>query len=818
LFDLQDALHAISDQLEPVQSAIDTTATNAGAISGRVRFLDQEQKKLKQALSMIEETALLKLRLSELLEAMRDKNIDIAAALINKYITTEAPVLDSPFVAFASTSSKDDDSSSPRSIIASATKELVDRVSFTFDAAVESNNTKEISHCFRLFPLLGEDLRGLDMYSDFLCKMIADKSRVTADIQGASIYSIRLTRLFEVIAVVIDNHFPLVETHYGPGRMIRVIQRLQMEGTKRAAMVLDFFEDERHIKRRIAQIQQADITQTRAKSYALAVADHRSKNEDVVSDHDFKDITDILGELVLIERQIAMFSRFMESRAAPEVKALSEEQGTKDRVFHKPAAILKHLPLAMQGILDTKTDDSAKTAVELDEVTGLIVHTPLSLRLSWLTDTYITFEAFFVSRSAAKVMLLDDTDSLSGWAEPIVDASDAETSKNSSSSNKPAPGLLGGFGQRGWRKPAMSAAAARGQPDVAQTSSCVGDMFFVAKTALEHAIATQQPAAVEAISQCVIGVMNSALLATVESRALGKWNAIGTAKGSQPSAASSELSWRLPGVGSVANSTDAQADEAPISPVAARQREILVSANNLDLAGQYLQKTADELKNRVTGEWVRIPQRDHVTRALKALDTFGAFLAKFTHAKQRSLEQFSAQVIKPWVRAILQQSYRDIKYVLTDEEFNDVQNDNLFQKRFVLKFGLLIRQLKQRLTAGNLAAVLDIAASSLAVDWERAIRQSKFNMLGGIMFEKDVREIQRYLESESDTILRKKFLRLIHSASVLAVEDVADARHIFDGQSVADVSSQAALSKSEVKAILANRIDISEKDISDIVI
>ncbi|KAJ2794612.1 Golgi transport complex subunit 4, partial [Coemansia furcata] len=145
-------------------------------------------------------------------------------------------------------------------------------------------------------------------------------------------------------------------------------------------------------------------------------------------------------------------------------------------------------------------------------------------------------------------------------------------------------------------------------------------------------------------------------------------------------------------------------------------------------------------------------------------------------------------------------------------------NDNLFQKRFVLKFGLLVRQLKQRLTAGNLAAVLDIAASSLAVDWERAIRQSKFNMLGGIMFEKDVREIQRYLESESDTILRKKFLRLIHSASVLAVEDVADARHIFDGQSVADVSSQAALSKSEVKAILANRIDISEKDISDIVI
>ncbi|KAJ2505676.1 Golgi transport complex subunit 4, partial [Coemansia sp. RSA 2052] len=569
LFDLKHALHDISDQLAPVQSAIDTTAANAGAISGRVRFLDQEQTSLTQALAMIEETALLRHRLVELLAAMRDKNIDLAAALIHKYITTDAPVLDSPFVAFvANAEGGEGEALPPRDIIASATKELVDRVSFTFDAAVESSNTKEISHCFRLFPLLGEDLRGLDLYSDFLCRMIADKSRVTADIHGtSSIYAVRLTRLFEVIAVVIDNHFPIVETHYGPGRMIRVIQRLQMEGTKRAAMVLDFFEDERHIKRRIAQIQQA--------------ASHRSKaqaGEDPVSDHDFKDITDILGELVLIERQIAMFSRFMESRAAPEVTALSADPGARDRVFLKPAAILKHLPLAMQGILDTKT------AAELDETTGLVIHTPLSLRLSWLTDTYITFESFFVSRSAAKVMLLDDTNSLSGWAEPIIDATEStEAAKNLKS------GVAGAFTdtrhqQRSWRKPV--GLAVRDQPplEIAQTSSCVGDMFFVAKTALEHAIATQQPAAVEAISQRVIGVMNSVLLATVEARALGKWNAASSsARASQQSALSSDLAWRLPGVGST-TSANVQSDTAQIGPVAAHQRQILVSVNNLDLA------------------------------------------------------------------------------------------------------------------------------------------------------------------------------------------------------------------------------------------
>ncbi|KAJ2908261.1 Golgi transport complex subunit 4, partial [Coemansia aciculifera] len=706
---------------------------------------------LKRALDQIEDTALLKLRLTELLAAMHAKNIDLAASLIHKYLITDAHVLDSPFVAFVTNS--ESIQGLPRDIIASAARELVDRVAFAFDAAVESNNTREIGHCFRLFPLLGEDLRGLDLYSDFLCTTIADKSRVTADIHAANIYAVRLTRLFEVIAVVIDNHFPLVEAHYGQGRMIRVIQRLQIEGTKRAAMVLDFFEEERHIKRRIAQITTATTTTSALQRNKPPAAEDSS-----VSDHDFKLITDILGELVLIKRQIAMFSRFMESRAAPEVAALDEE--TRDRVFLKPAVILKHLPLAMQGILENKT------AVDVDESTGLVIHTPLSLRLSWLTDTYITFESFFVTRSAAKAMLLDDTDSLSGWAEPIVDATDLSSDMSSPLKN-----------QKRQKQQLMLLL-----PDVALTSSYVGDMFFVAKTALEHAISTQQPAAVEAISQCVIGVMNSVLLSAVESRALAKWKS-------------------------------AQMD---IGSVAAHQRAILVSVNNLDLAGQYLQKTADELKLRVTAEWARIPQQDHAVRAQRALDAFAAFLAKFTHAKQRSLEQLGAQVVKPWVRAILQQSYRDIKYVLSDEEFNDVQNDNLFQKRFVLKFAAMAKQLKRRLAASNYSAILDIAVGSLAVDWERAIRQSKFNMLGGIMFEKDVREIQRYLEQQESGSQRKKFLRLLQSAGVLAVEGVADARHIFEAQSVADVASQAALSKSEVKAILANRIDISEKDISEL--
>ncbi|KAJ1933457.1 Golgi transport complex subunit 4 [Linderina macrospora] len=129
-----------------------------------------------------------------------------------------------------------------------------------------------------------------------------------------------------------------------------------------------------------------------------------------------------------------------------------------------------------------------------------------------------------------------------------------------------------------------------------------------------------------------------------------------------------------------------------------------------------------------------------------------------------------------------------------------------------MKLGALTRQLRVRLTGANFASVFDCIVATLRVDWEKAIRQSKFNMLGGIMFEKDVREIQRHLEQECGVSLRQKFARLVHTADVLAVEGAADVKHIV--AAAGSVAGSASLSRDETRAVLANRIDITEKDIA----
>ena len=64
-------------------------------------------------------------------------------------------------------------------------------------------------------------------------------------------YAGLLTRLFETIAMVIDRQEAMVETTYGPGRMLRVIQRLQREAEIQSSIILDAFSEKRQLQRKV---------------------------------------------------------------------------------------------------------------------------------------------------------------------------------------------------------------------------------------------------------------------------------------------------------------------------------------------------------------------------------------------------------------------------------------------------------------------------------------------------------------------------------------------------------------------------------------
>ncbi len=64
-------------------------------------------------------------------------------------------------------------------------------------------------------------------------------------------YITALTALFESIAVIVDQHQPIVESYYGTGKMTSVIARLLRECDRVCKGLIEGWEEERAMKRKV---------------------------------------------------------------------------------------------------------------------------------------------------------------------------------------------------------------------------------------------------------------------------------------------------------------------------------------------------------------------------------------------------------------------------------------------------------------------------------------------------------------------------------------------------------------------------------------
>lgn len=68
------------------------------------------------------------------------------------------------------------------------------------------------------------------------------------------IYADTLTLLFEGLARIIDIHQPLVETYYGPGRLLSAVTLLQKECDIQVKRIIIEFNKHRQVNKKINQI------------------------------------------------------------------------------------------------------------------------------------------------------------------------------------------------------------------------------------------------------------------------------------------------------------------------------------------------------------------------------------------------------------------------------------------------------------------------------------------------------------------------------------------------------------------------------------
>ena len=171
-------------------------------------------------------------------------------------------------------------------------------------------------------------------------------------------YADTLTRLFENIAVIIDQHQPLVELHYGRGRMLRVIQRLQEESDIESGRILDQFVQNRKLESKLVEIQSLNIAMIRSSTTnwstspgggtngtsvagtgaglggtnASGVSGQTNGNNNPLTDPRQLDAN--LLELALISQRGALFYQFINERADDEMEHIGTDESTQDMIMH----------------------------------------------------------------------------------------------------------------------------------------------------------------------------------------------------------------------------------------------------------------------------------------------------------------------------------------------------------------------------------------------------------------------------------------------------------------------------------------------------
>lgn len=233
-------------------------ATTATRVSGAVKRLDVEQSRVKATLEVVEQVAELKSCVLGVTGSMgAPQDWETAAKYISRSSEVPSEIIKGSFAEEMVPTAEVPDP--PAVTLENAAASLCGLFLREFEKAAAAADGEKVTRFFKLFPLIGRTDVGLDVYGRYVCQGVAARAREAMAMKkgegggglGDFFYANAMTRLFEHIASIVEQHGGLVERHYGSGRMVRVVERLQVEADTQGGIIIDTFTDERSVDRKV---------------------------------------------------------------------------------------------------------------------------------------------------------------------------------------------------------------------------------------------------------------------------------------------------------------------------------------------------------------------------------------------------------------------------------------------------------------------------------------------------------------------------------------------------------------------------------------
>ncbi|KAI9171407.1 Threonylcarbamoyl-AMP synthase [Paramyrothecium foliicola] len=341
---------------------LSTAAETAGRLSDKVKELDLEKSRVEDTLGVVEQVAELKACVHGVVGSMgAPQDWEAAAAYLARASKIPEEIIKGSFAASIVPTVEVPDA--PWVTLENARESLCGLFLREFEKAAGEGDGAKVTRFFKLFPLIGRTDVGLDIYGKYVCQGVAGTARATLKdgIGGQTrkdgfFYANALTKLFEHIAQIVDSHGGLVERHYGSGKMVRVIERLQMEADVQGGIILDTWSDERGIDRRLTDVKsypfsflvQSFLPQPprggtpRVNSPAVGGPAGRDSEDEGVN---MKEVDGLLREIAVMLGRWSLYTRFLSTKCKdPETPGDSPlsipELLVKSNLYRKVAAKL----------------------------------------------------------------------------------------------------------------------------------------------------------------------------------------------------------------------------------------------------------------------------------------------------------------------------------------------------------------------------------------------------------------------------------------------------------------------------------------------
>jgi conserved oligomeric Golgi complex subunit 4 len=388
-----------------------TAADTAGRLSSRVKTLDLEKERVQQTLSVVEQVAELKACVHGVVGSMgAPQDWEAAAGYIARASKVPEAIVKGGFATSIVPSVEVPDA--PWVTLENAKESLCGLFLREFEKAAKDGDGTKVTRFFKLFPLIGRGDVGLDVYGRYVCQGVAGTARQTLkEVPGGQgrkdgyFYANALTKLFEHIAQIVEGHGGLVKRHYGEGKMVKVIERLQMEADVQGGIILDSWSDERAVDRRLTDVKSYPFSflvqsfvppakglagTSRVNSPALGGGTNARNSED--EGVDMKEVDELLREIAVMLGRWSLYSRFLAGKCRASCPRPS------------PFLLTTTKANSVQS-----PDMAADTSLSMPE---LLSKSNLGRKISGrLTTPYNVMSQFFFRRSVEKAFQLDESPS-----------------------------------------------------------------------------------------------------------------------------------------------------------------------------------------------------------------------------------------------------------------------------------------------------------------------------------------------------------------------------------------------------------------------